>query len=134
LHWEADTGRHYGAIPDMPRILSQAATSIRIVCDEIPRDDPNFSRAHAFLARAKVVAFLGFGYQPVNLGRLQVTTLTKTAERYGTRKGMGLAEWEAARRLLGDPLLKPNFGTDTQLGTLGFLRTHNVLYDPASPA
>ena len=88
------------------------------------------------MANAGVVCFLGFGYHDVNIDRLKLRTLTRGAARFGTRKGMGRAEFEHARRHLGagtaDSFLQPEYDTALDYGCLLFLKNFDVLYDPLS--
>ena len=96
LEWESPGGRQYGGPFDMKAVLPVAAGSLNIVSDEIPEDDKAFTKAREKLSEAKYVGFLGFGYHEASLRRLQFRDLTRTAVRFGTRKGLRAAEWATA--------------------------------------
>jgi len=74
----------------------QVAAGIRIVHDDKPTDD--YAKAHEWLRAAQVICFLGFGYHPTNVKRLDV--LGQISGRSGVFYGgtaMGLQAAEIAR-------------------------------------
>lgn len=72
------------------------AEGIRIVHEEKPTEE--YSKAHEWLREAEVICFLGFGYHPTNVSRLDV--LTQIRGRPGVFYGgtaFGLQEAEIKR-------------------------------------
>jgi hypothetical protein len=68
----------------------EAKMQIKIVSDPRP-DEPQFVKAHEALAQAERVVFLGFGFAPRNLERLQLeTSLKNTAVIYASAMGFSL--------------------------------------------
>jgi hypothetical protein len=82
----------YGADP-APLCVAHCADNIRIIHEPID-DDPVFRRAHEALRAADVVAFLGFGYHPVNLARLKLRNQlqNRPSSVYACTFGLGDAD------------------------------------------
>lgn len=76
-----------------------AAAGIKVV-GEGAKDPLEFKPAQALLADADVVVFLGFGYHPANVERLQVRRVGKTGQRVmGSARGLTDHEIDEAKRL-----------------------------------
>ncbi len=63
----------------------RAAAAIQIIHEAEPRSEP-FLKAQLALRRAEKVAFLGFGYHPLNMDRLQLRESLKDKFVVGTAK------------------------------------------------
>lgn len=90
----------------------QASAGIRIVHDDKPTDD--YGRAHEWLREAEVICFLGFGYHPTNVKRLDVLGQIRGRAGVfygGTALGLEEAEIQRAESLLaigGPRFLRPD--------------------------
>jgi hypothetical protein len=76
------------------RDLNVCAETIRVISEDAS-DQPQFQRAHSLLRSADVICFLGFGWDPTNLSRLEMNTpgnWNRTTKRYGTIYNKGNAE------------------------------------------
>lgn len=97
-------GRDFGdySHPLSGEVVQEIASGIRVVHDEIPRGDEVFQIAYELFKSAKRVCFLGFGYHPVNIVRLQLNSLLgNKAQLTGTAYGLGQAEVEMAKKRVG---------------------------------
>lgn len=65
--------------------LTRSAESIKIISDDV-WNDPVFQRANKALSNAVRIVFLGFGYNPTNLGRLDLSS-DYTSNKYGSAMG-----------------------------------------------
>lgn len=108
LHGQVGKTESFGAHPEplSPAVVRQAAESIRIVHDPVAKDDPQFMQARDRISNASCVAFIGFGYHPTNVARLNIrdfmTEEIKRTERlFASAHKMGAAEVELAREALG---------------------------------
>jgi hypothetical protein len=82
----------------------------------------SFGRAHALLAQAEIVCFLGFGYHPTNMGRLKVHE-HYSGTVYGSAYGLESQEVERAKELIRLDSRLGDFFEDT----LRFIRRNPVL-------
>jgi len=98
-----------------PQMIKRASKSIRVVHEDIA-DLLQFQEAHRLLHAAKLVCFLGFGYDDTNLHRLQLENYGHAA-MFGTCYGK--TEAECAVLFAKYPLLKL---ADNTFDCLGFLR------------
>lgn len=110
------------------RVLRVCADTIRVVSEDVG-SQPQYQQAHDLLHSADVICFLGFGWDPTNLSRLQLNTADDwrpARTLYGTayRKGAAERAW-----------IKTYFGSDAEieLGYEGddidkFLRDFPVLF------
>lgn len=76
------------------RDLRVCAETIRVISEDVA-DQPQFQQAHDLLRNADVICFLGFGWDPTNLSRLQINTRENWhpgLKRYGTTYNKGIAE------------------------------------------
>lgn len=111
LHGQLGIHPHYALGDQIARPyyndVDQFATAvggIKIV-HEVEPTDPEFTRARKMLSEAKRVCFLGFGYDPINIRRLQLENTG--CSFYGTTFGMGTGQIDAAFSLLpGSPSRK----------------------------
>ncbi len=100
--------------------IKPCADEIRIIHEEI--STRALGRAHAKLAEAEVICFLGFGYHRTNLSRLQVETLNGSKLIFGTCYQMAPGEQRAMSTV---PAIKRRpSGEDT----LGFLQNTEVIH------
>jgi hypothetical protein len=79
--------------------ILKSARQIKILREGLP-DDPQFNQAHDWLRNAEVICFLGFGYHPSNIVRLQLNQLLRNCDLYGSVYGMRAAEIQAVRASL----------------------------------
>jgi hypothetical protein len=97
-------GRDFGVYthPLAGDVVKHISRGIRVVHDQIPQGDPVFEMAYDLLREAERVCFLGFGYHPVNLTRLQLQSLDyNRTQLLGTAYGLGGAEVEMAKTRVG---------------------------------
>jgi hypothetical protein len=81
--------------------LTRYAAGIRVVHDSVLDGDKAFEATRLALKEAKRICFLGFGYHPVNIRRLDVDQHAgRDAHIFGSTYRMGRAEIDRARRLL----------------------------------
>jgi hypothetical protein len=82
--------------------LRNSAKQIRIIHEEVEKD-PAFATAKTLLSEAEVIAFLGFGYDPINMKRLNLRELAldrvgrQTCKFFGTTYNLGGAQIEWVR-------------------------------------
>lgn len=96
LPWEGSDG-----IPYMPsqtiESIARAYKQIKIL-HENAVDDPEFRMAHEYLAKAKKICFLGFGYNQKNLERLRIKEIRRdTAFVRGTSYKLTSRQKELAK-------------------------------------
>ncbi len=78
-HFLAEDGRPYS--PKVtPQTIKSCASNIKII-HELSGSTDELDKAHALIKDAKTVCFLGFGYHPINVGRLQVNELMRPSAR-----------------------------------------------------
>jgi len=120
LDWEDPPGRPY--VPDLRwPTVSAAAQSIRIV-HEVGMESEQFSDARTYLDQAERILFLGFGYSPVNLGRLKIDFRRTGRTLAGTAFQLRAAEVERIKGLCpGTKLGRSSWGV------LEFLRERVIL-------
>jgi hypothetical protein len=73
----------YGPNANDAATLQRAAASIKIVSDRLD-DSPNFQKAQVYIAGAKHIVFLGFGYDERTLSALLAKTKLDEHKLYGT--------------------------------------------------
>jgi len=86
LPWQDTPGRNYGSIDDT-NLIEMSAQGIKIIRDDIHKDK-EFSKAHELLQEAEKIYFLGFGFNPTNLRRLNIYGLSLNKEIAGTSIGL----------------------------------------------
>jgi len=86
LPWQDSSGRHYGNTEDT-NLIQTSAQGIKIVREDI-HNDKEFSKAHELLQEAEKIYFLGFGFNPTNLERLNISKLPPNKEIAGTSIGL----------------------------------------------
>jgi len=72
-------------------MVKAAREGIRII-HEARDDSEPFTAAHTLIASARLIVFLGFGYDGVNVGRLKPWTSEHLAAVFGTAYGMSPAQ------------------------------------------
>ena len=121
LPWEKGEGRRsYDDVLNR-EVMDICIKNIKVVHED-PKDgrDKDFERAYELMQNAEAIYYLGFGYGPVNLGRLKVRDLGNKLT-YGTGKGLTQKECADASRLVGGPAkLNPQPGMDC----IELLRNH----------
>jgi hypothetical protein len=89
-------------------MVRRCASDIRIVSDSDVDDSVEFGRAHQLLDAAEAIVFLGFGYLPTNVSRLQIRRSGGSVPCYGSRKAVfdgelpGIASQFEALHLAGN--------------------------------
>ncbi len=122
LPWQkTEPRRPYDASRD-PKDVQIAGAGIKIIHEE---HDLQFRAAHSILQSAKRVYFLGFGYHPVNMERLDIPSIA-TNHMKGTAFGLGSAEQQRARNLFGPHSGHIGFSHRHE-DVLGFFKEHAVL-------
>lgn len=115
LPWQKESDYVYTPIPrggtvpyrgaisqeELFRRLFVCQTSIRIVHEDITQDKA-FSKAHELLKNAQRIYFLGFGYHPTNVNRLQVRDLIEERTVLGTYQGLSTIKKKSTTRLFHD--------------------------------
>ncbi len=121
LPWQdADTGRAYIASND-PETVQKAGLGIKIMREgQEFQSDPQFVHAHSLLVRAERIYFLGFGYHPDNMERLNIEIASPAFLR-GTAKGLGTEERRRAKNLFGTLKNTVEFGNQ-EMNVLDFFR------------
>lgn len=104
-----------------PELVKVAAAQILIV-HEVDGLGPAFERAHELLSKAAKVCFLGFGYLPANVVRLQINQLCREGVLIGTAFDMQDAERNRAVGLFKNGLSLSNENV------LSFLRSR-LMFD-----
>jgi hypothetical protein len=98
LKWEnTKHGRNYGDHDITVQTIQNCIKEMRVVHEDITDRDKDFSDAKRLLKDAYHIYFLGFGYGPTNVGRLDLkagTGLGKT----GTAIGLTTLEQTAVRQ------------------------------------
>lgn len=80
------SGKPY-VVDSSPNQLRRSANDIHIISEEISKY-AEFTQAHQMIAKADRVIFLGFGYHPINVRRLQFDEHLKAeADLWGTAYG-----------------------------------------------
>lgn len=107
-----------------------AAAGIRIV-HETAAEDEQFQRAHKLIGKARVLAFLGFGYHAANVDRLKLDTFGSGLEIYPCTFGLIGYERQRAFDLIPmrapDPETGESMETEPDEDVLLFLRRFPVL-------
>ena len=133
LHGQVGKAEHFGAHPKelSDAVVHQAARSIRIVHDPVATDDPQFKQARDLISNASCVAFIGFGFHPANLTRLDLQgcltqEIITTGQLFASTYKMGAAEIELANEAIAisEPMVR---FAPTALDALEFLREHAPL-------
>lgn len=114
--------------------MRTAASHIRVIPEDRTPDDPLFGKARQWLRESEIIAFLGFGYDSVNIERLGVRKLCAQSkdrflkEMYGTTLGLMGAEYSRAVILTGvDQVTWPCDSCFKSLDCLGLLRDCPVI-------
>jgi hypothetical protein len=103
LPWQK-TGESRPYEPVVSRdVLDICVKSIKVVHEDSSRDgrDADFREAQRLLGLAECIYYLGFGYGPVNMERLNIRALQPTAT-YGTGFGLTNRECSDIVQLAGD--------------------------------
>jgi hypothetical protein len=82
-------------------IIRISARMIHLFHDNSPNAKEIRTRAKQLFSKAKSVCFLGFGYHPINIERIQVDEYIYKTDMFGSTFGMGEAEKKAVRFMLG---------------------------------
>jgi hypothetical protein len=78
-------------------LLDEARQHIKIIHENTDGRDEDFKRANTLLNNAEQIVFLGFGYNPINLERLQINAISKGKHVIGTCVDLGAAEQAEVR-------------------------------------
>jgi hypothetical protein len=125
---EASGGRRFGCAEVDPDELMHCAEAIRIAHQEI--DPEVLKRARALIAEAKHVCFLGFSYHPLNLIKLDVSTIIGDGRNVvGTSFEMPTGQRGAAVRHFtrnGSPMISLE---DSTVDILDFLKRTPIIHE-----
>lgn len=112
--------------------LNASIDTIKVL-PESNKGDVDFTQARDRLSNAEAVGFLGFGYNPDNLERLNIKNTTKSKNVFGTTKGLLQGEIESAGKSMFKRLDNDDQGNgwffypEPKIGCLDFLRTYDFL-------
>lgn len=118
LPWQSSTGRPYTADIEEEQLLF-FSQQIKIISEGIG-EDLEFNSALSLLKEAKIIYFLGFGWNEVNVLRLDINIL-KTKQVFGSTYNLGYAEIESLRSKWTFMFADPAFDV------LGCLKNHKTL-------
>ena len=106
--------------------LTSATQSIRIVHEVT--DEPQFKQARQLLEKAEIVCYLGFGFNEVNLDRLNISLMCAVPSRavFGTAYDVGKAKRARIESYFLDPI-RLGYPSET-IGT--FLENYPVIVQP----
>lgn len=125
-HYLSENGRTYES-KVTPETIEKCVTEIQIISD-LADETEEFKQAHELIDQADILCFLGFGYHPTNVSRLQVYKF-HGARILGSAYGMGNDEIRRAKHLL-EPFTNAT-GRPSRLGNadedaITFIRNHPV--------
>ena len=120
-HFFDGQGREYNQ-EVTPDIVAKAVKEVKIV-HELDIVTEEFKQAYALIEEAQVVAFLGFGFHPVNVQRLQMDAANKE-KVYGTAYHLKAAEKDFVRSLFVQGNLL-TLGEEHE-DVMAFIRRHPV--------
>lgn len=107
--------------------LHTCIRNIKIIHEEVPKNDEQFKRAIEILSNAEVIWFLGFGFHKANLQRLKIPKILKGKEVFFTTYGKEKGEIKELYKTFENSSLIASF-EDNQFEILSYLRTYsNVL-------
>ncbi len=126
---QLDGAREYAATnASMHRAIQEGLTSIRIVTTARD-DDPLFERANDLILQSKRVVFLGFGFDPTNVRRLQAFEErwpdVAAREVWATTSGITGRQMERIAR----DVLHDNWEIGNRGGSIVGLLTNQVVLD-----
>jgi hypothetical protein len=84
-------GIQYGVDMNNFTLINRAANGIKII-SEVNERDKQFFDAYRLLEKARRIYFIGFGYNRVNLDRLELRCISKDCIMKGTRCGLSEQE------------------------------------------
>ena len=129
MHMYGSLGRFsyagYGP-PQQPQQYVVAAQGIKVIADE-RADSPDFVEARRWITEADAICFVGFGFDPLNLDRLQVARAMNDRPNrpYVCASVCGMSKAEVDR---AKAQIVPNFDWTTRdMVNLAFLRDVHVL-------
>lgn len=122
LQWQKVDGRAYNNSEYSAHILKKSAKEIHIIT-ETEHDLTDFKRASDLLEKAEVIYFLGFGYNPTNLDRLNILSCRKPGPKpvFGTAYDLKPAERSNVKAYFKEMGVPLNLGDDS-MDVLNFLR------------
>ena len=120
-HFNTLLSRPYSPQLSTP-IIQEAASGIMIV-HEGTSGSPEFEKAKELIRKSVHVVFIGFGYNPTNLERLDIRRLGQNLRLMGTSVGMTPIECVVAKEAVGVPI---NIDTDG-FSPVEFLRNYRIL-------
>jgi hypothetical protein len=115
------TGRPYDTEISRETIAT-SVQAIRVVHEDLG-DSEEFKDAKRVLMGAKRVLFLGFGYDPTSVKRLEPLAIPQSAAIFGSTNGLTNAERHSVKELFGQRLTTEDSG----LEVLPFLRSLAIL-------
>ena len=105
LDWMRKELRRYGEGKNSTRVCFETAKSIKVISEAHPASK-EFEEARSLITSASEVVFIGFGYQPDNMGRLMPALSQTTATLRGSSMGLGFQERESAVKIIGQKRLR----------------------------
>ncbi len=103
------------------KAVQKSISEIKILPEHSGESD-EFEKAYKLLRKASTICFLGFGYHPINVERLQINNLPTGKRCFGTAFGLYKAE---QRRIQGLLQIDATLGTSEE-GVLEFLRAYPI--------
>lgn len=101
LNWQVSDGDPIGYDSEAnAKIIKRAMGNIKIIHEDVTETD-EFNKARELLKKAERLYFLGFGYHPMNLKRLDVESLNRREGQdiRGTSHGLSIEVRAAVNRL-----------------------------------
>lgn len=122
LPWQKDGGRQYNYHYVVDDLL-KSAKEIKIVHEDVDlQNDPAFTKANSVLNEAKQIYFLGFGYHPQNVERLNIPS-SSVKTHAGTAYDLEPAQQVLVKGLFALKDISITLSAKT-MDTLLFLKTH----------
>jgi hypothetical protein len=122
--WDPD-GREYN--PNRTSAIIQKCADHVTILREQDRTTPEFEKAQTLILQAALVCFLGFGYHPVNLERLNLPLTLSKQSVLGTAFGLARDERRRVRGQFGQcrRTVRLTLGNEDE-DALEFLRAYPV--------
>ena len=104
-YFNTTEGIPYGFDMTNYNLIQKAANGIKII-SEVNPSEKGFFDAYRLLEKAKRIFFIGFGYNRVNLDRLDLRIIPENAQVIGTRMGLSDQETDDTREYFAKKFLR----------------------------
>jgi len=120
------TSRSYNQVTS-PEIIETCIENIKIIHEDVDLEqDEEFNKAYELIADARMICFLGFGYDEINLSRLKLDKMLTTDHLvFGSTFGFRDAEVKKIKSWFGQDLANRTMYADEtgRLNCLEYLRS-----------